>query len=302
MATNTAQITIRKDTASNWTSSNPTPASGEFCLDTTNRKVRLGNGSTAHDSLPVTPDLFTKNGTDVASASTIDLDAATGDCVDVTGTTTITAITLAAGRTRIVRFTGALTLTNGASLVLPGGANITTVAGDVAVFRGYASSVVRCVQYSPLTRTGTGAIVHANTPTLTTPVLGVATGTSLAVTGAITSSSASAKIGYLGGSGAGSTVSQASSRTTGVTINAVCGQITLVSAAGSTSYSTFTVTNSAVAATDAVIAWQQAGTDLYHVNVTNVGSGSFKLSLATTGGTTTEQPVISFLVLKGVTS
>ena len=184
MATNTAQITIRKDTASNWTSSNPTPASGEFCLDTTNRKVVLGNGSTAHDSLPVTPDLFTKNGTDVASASTIDLDAATGDCVDVTGTTTITAITLAAGRRRLVRFTGALTLTNGASLVLPGGANITTVAGDVAEFRGYAASVVRCLWYSPLTRTGTGAIVHANTPTLTTPVIGAATGTSLAATGA----------------------------------------------------------------------------------------------------------------------
>jgi|GEM_PF-2267918 len=84
---------------------------------------------------------------DVASASTIDLDACTGDLVDVTGTTTITAITLTQGRSRTVRFTGALTLTHGASLVLPGGANITTAAGDFAIFRGYASSVVRCVSY-----------------------------------------------------------------------------------------------------------------------------------------------------------
>jgi hypothetical protein len=91
----------------------------------------------------------TKGG-DVASASTIDLDAATGDLVDVTGTTPITAITLSEGRTATVRFTAALTLTNGASLVLPGATNRTTVAGDVAMFRGYASGVVRCVNYMPV--------------------------------------------------------------------------------------------------------------------------------------------------------
>lgn len=87
-------------------------------------------------------------GADIASASTIDLDAATGNLVDVTGTTGITAITLSQGRERVVRFTDALTLTHGASLVLPGGANITTAAGDFAVFRGYASSIVRCVAYT----------------------------------------------------------------------------------------------------------------------------------------------------------
>lgn len=88
------------------------------------------------------------HGADIASAGTINLDTATGDCVDVTGTTTITAITLAEGEERTIRFTGALTLTNGASLVLPGGANITTAAGDYAVVRGYASGVVRCVVFS----------------------------------------------------------------------------------------------------------------------------------------------------------
>lgn len=85
--------------------------------------------------------------TDVASAATIDLDTATGDLVDVTGTTTITAVTLRRGQPRTVRFTGALTLTHGASLVLPGAANITTAAGDFAVLRGYAGGVVRCVNY-----------------------------------------------------------------------------------------------------------------------------------------------------------
>lgn len=86
-------------------------------------------------------------GSDIASSATINLQTATGNVVDVTGTTTINAITLNQGAERVVRFTGALTLTNGASLVLPTNANITTAAGDYATFRGYASGVVRCTQY-----------------------------------------------------------------------------------------------------------------------------------------------------------
>lgn len=95
------------------------------------------------------PQTYT-HGADIASATTTVLDTATGDVVDVTGTTTITAITLSEGRQCTVRFTGILTLTNGASLLLPGAANITTAASDFAVFRGYASGVVRCVVYTPL--------------------------------------------------------------------------------------------------------------------------------------------------------
>lgn len=87
-------------------------------------------------------------GADIASASTINLTNATGNLVDVTGTTAITALTLAQGASRTVRFTGALTLTNGASLVLPTGANITTASGDFATFRGYSGGVVRCVAYT----------------------------------------------------------------------------------------------------------------------------------------------------------
>jgi hypothetical protein len=94
---------------------------------------------------------FDLHGADITSASTINLETATGDLIDVTGTTTITAITLSEGHERTVRFTGVMVLTNGASLVLPGNANITTAPGDFAVFRGYASGVVRCVNYSKLT-------------------------------------------------------------------------------------------------------------------------------------------------------
>lgn len=106
-------------------------------------------------------------GTDIASASTINLDNATGDLVDVTGTTAITAITLAEGRGQWIRFTGILTFTHGASLVLPGGANITTAAGDFAYVRGYASSVVRCLVYQK----ASGQAVIAPSLASTTEVL-----------------------------------------------------------------------------------------------------------------------------------
>lgn len=109
------------------------------------------------------------HGADIASATTTNFDNATGDLVDVTGTTAITAITLADGLHRIVRFTGILTLTNGASLVLPGGANITTAAGDFAIFKGYAAGVVRCVSY--IKATGKSVIL----PTATDVGLGSVT-------------------------------------------------------------------------------------------------------------------------------
>ena len=102
--------------------------------------------------------------------------------------------------------------------------------------------------------------------------------------------------------GSGSTVTQATSRTTGVTINAITGSITLVSAAGSTTYQSFTVTNSAVTAKDVIIVNQQTGTDLYIMSVTNIAAGSFKISFATTGGTTTETPILNFAIIKGQTN
>ena len=102
--------------------------------------------------------------------------------------------------------------------------------------------------------------------------------------------------------GAGGTVTQATSRTTGVTINKSNGAITLVSAAGSTTFASFTVTNSLVAATDCIIINQQSGTDLYEIHVTNVAAGSFKVSFRTISGTTTEQPVFNFAVINGATS
>lgn len=120
--------------------------------------------------------------------------------------------------------------------------------------------------------------------------------------GSILAGSANAKIGFQTGTSAGGAITQATSRTTGVTLNTSTGAITLVSAAGTASWQTFTVTNSTVVATDVIVVSQKSGTDLYQIFITNVGAGVFNISFATTGGTTSEQPVFNFVVIKGSAS
>lgn len=133
---------------------------------------------------------------------------------------------------------------------------------------------------------------------VTAPVATVDVTGSVAATTTILSSGATSGVGYA--TGAGGAVTQATSRTTGVTLNNVSGAITLVSAAGSTTPATFTVTNSAVTATDVVVISQKSGADKYLVFVTAVAAGSFQVTFYTTGGTTTEQPVFNFAVIKAV--
>jgi hypothetical protein len=109
-----------------------------------------------------------------------------------------------------------------------------------------------------------------------------------------------AGLGY--GTGAGGTVTQATSRTTGVTLSKPTGAITMFSAAGSATAATFTVTNTLVAATDTIILNQKSGTNLYVLLVTAVAAGSFNITFYTTGGTATDAPVINFALIKGVTA
>jgi len=107
-------------------------------------------------------------------------------------------------------------------------------------------------------------------------------------------------LGY--GTGSGGTIAQAGSRTAGVTLNKTNGSITLFSAPNSTTFRTFTVTNSTVAATDVILLSQRSGVDRQQLLVTNVAAGSFDIAHATTTGTTTEAPIINFAVIKAVTS
>lgn len=100
--------------------------------------------SPAIDGVTGVVDLNT--GTAIASAATINLNTATGNRVHITGTTTITAVTLTRGP-RTVIFDGVLTLTHNATTNnLPGAANITTAAGDRAIYES-DGTIVYCVSY-----------------------------------------------------------------------------------------------------------------------------------------------------------
>lgn len=115
-----------------------------------------GTGDPLRDALDKANDNFGElyqgrfaAGVSLASAGTTDLGAQTSPFVTVTGTTTITSLgTVAAGVARFVRFSGALTLThNGTSLILPGAADIATVAGDTATFLSEGSGNWRALSY-----------------------------------------------------------------------------------------------------------------------------------------------------------
>jgi|Laugresbdmm110sn_2_1035109.scaffolds.fasta_scaffold00694_6 hypothetical protein len=185
------------------------------------------------------------------------------------------------------------TLTNCTGLPIATG--VSNLGTGVATFLTTPSSANLLAAVTD--ETGTGALVFTNSPTLITPVIGAATGTSLTASGVI-ASTGTAGVGYA--TGAGGAVTQITSRTTGVTLNKTTGAITLFSAAGTTVAATFTVTNSTVAATDVIILNQKSGTDLYDLMVTAVAAGSFNITFRTTGGTTTETPVFNFAVIKGV--
>lgn len=150
----------------------------------TNTEVLTGTDT----ARAVTPDglaALWEQGTDIASASTISVGE--GSYFTVTGTTTITDIDPAtdkAGREFELRFAGVLTLThNATTLILPGGANITTAAGDVARFRSEGGDNVRCVAYTRAsgqalvsssgghTLLGTISTASGTNPTLTSLVL-----------------------------------------------------------------------------------------------------------------------------------
>lgn len=104
------------------------------------------------------------------------------------------------------------------------------------------------------------------------------------------------------GYSSGSAITQGTSRTTGVTINAYAGAITMFSAAGSATAASFTVTNANVRATDTIVLSVKSGTNLYETFVTAVAAGSFQITFLTTGGTATDAPVINFAVVRSANS
>jgi len=83
---------------------------------------------------------ITKGG-DIASASPLVIDT-DGNYFDVTGTTSFAAMTVEAGNFFMLQFDGALTITHGSGIELPGAANLTTATGDRLMCYATAANTV----------------------------------------------------------------------------------------------------------------------------------------------------------------
>lgn len=121
--------------------------------------------------------------------------------------------------------------------------------------------------------------------------------------GSVVSSSATAGVGYT--TGAGGAVTQLTDKSTGVTLNKVCGQITTNNAALNAGVEvSFVLTNSAIAATDAVVVNVGSGAvtpAAYLVSVGAVAAGSCTIVLSNaSAGSLSEALVLNFAVIKAV--
>ena len=114
--------------------------------------------------------------------------------------------------------------------------------------------------------------------------------------------SAGSAVGY--STGTGGTVTQATSKSTGVTLSKRCGQITMNNAALSAAAEvSFTLTNSTIAATDVVYVCISSGATAgaYNVQVDAVAAGSCRISVGNmSAGPLSEAIVLNFVVIKAV--
>lgn len=106
--------------------------------------------------------------------------------------------------------------------------------------------------------------------------------------------------------GTGGAVSQITSKATGVTLNKSNGQITMNNAALlAAAKVSFVVSNTQCAATDVVDCCVASGgtANAYRASVTAVAANSFTVTVENiTAGSLSEAPVITFVILKAVTS
>jgi hypothetical protein len=129
------------------------------------------------------------------------------------------------------------------------------------------------------------------------------TNKTLTSSGSVLVSVAASTLGY--STGVGGAVTQATSKSTAVTLNTSTGQITTSSVALATVTNVrFQINNSIVAATDTIIVNLASGFatgSTYQAWVDGVAAGSFSITLRNiSAGSLSEALVINFSVIKGV--
>jgi hypothetical protein len=152
--------------------------------------------------------------------------------------------------------------------------------------------------------TGSGALVFATSPTLTTPAIGAATGTSLTTTDSQLVSG-TGKQGYATGSGGTASQGSGSGKATGVTLSKSCGSITMDAANLNTATTvSFTLTNTVIEAGDILVMNHLSGgtAGAYTLNA-QCAAGSASINVRNvTAGNLAEAIVIRFAVIKAVSA
>lgn len=112
---------------------------------------------------------YTRNGGDLASAATLNLDSIDSLVLNVTGTTTVTAFTLSSGHWRVVRAISGFTITASSSLTVNGSTSrsYTCVAGELLYCLGgattnYVWSIGKGSGSTPLSTTSISAAATAD--------------------------------------------------------------------------------------------------------------------------------------------
>lgn len=211
----------------------------------------------------------TNSGDETSSSVTAKLSAFTGDVTKASGGT---ATTIAAGAVSYAKMQNVA-----ASRIVGNPTGSASAPSEISLAGG--------LSFSGTTLTAAGAL----------------TPTSVASTGAITSSGGA--VGY--STGAGGTVTQATSKSTGVTLNKLCGQVTMNAAAlAAGAIVEFTVSNTQVAAADTInvnLASGAATSSAYRYWISAVAAGSFKVAVENrSAGALGEALVLSFALLKAV--
>lgn len=224
--------------------------------------------------------------------------------VPITTTSGSVSVDYSAGQYQYVSTTGSISLnfsnfpTSGSAGIVQLAINITNTAYTVTLPAAVTLGIVgiQGISSNVITFAATGTYQFQFTTTdggttvtvydLNRPLLG----------------SAESAVGY--GTGAGGTVTQATSKSTGVTLNKRCGQITMNNAALSAAAEvSFTFTNSTIAATDVVVTAISSGATAgaYNTHVDAIAAGSCRISITNfSAGPLSEAIVLNFAVIKAV--
>lgn len=255
-----------------------------------------------------TGDTGTVTGTMIAPNTIVDADISTSAAIAHSKLASLTAGNVLIGNASNVptstALSGDVTVTS---------AGVTAIAAGAIVNADVNASAAIAYSKLSLANSIVDADINASAAIADTKLATIATAGKVSGTAITSGNIASAggirhtgSVGVGYATGAGGTVTQATSRTTGVTLSKLSGSITLFSTTTTAGQSSvFTVTNTLVEISDCIVVSHRSGgtAGAYIISVAAVAAGSFQLAVYTPAAQgTAAAPVINFAVIKAVTA